>query len=62
MPISFVRELTENASTPAMPTIAMIIASIPKHAMNSAFRRRGATVASRTSLERRDVLDRVARG
>ena len=48
MPISEVRELTENASTPAIPTMAMIMASVPNDAMNSALSRRGATVASRT--------------
>ena len=49
MPISCVRALTEKASTPAIPTMAITIASAPNDAMNSAFKRRGATVASRTS-------------
>jgi len=51
MPISAVRALTEKASTPAIPTIAMIMASVPNDAMKSALSRRGATVASRTVME-----------
>ena len=42
MPISFVRALTENASTPAIPTAAMITASIPNDDTSAAFNRRGA--------------------
>ena len=44
MPISLVRALTENASTPAMPTAAMITASMPNDETSIAFRRRGATL------------------
>ena len=44
MPISFVRALTENASTPAMPTAAMITARAPNDDTSTAFSRRGATL------------------
>ena len=44
MPISFVRALTENASTPAMPTAAMITARTPNDDTSTAFSRRGATL------------------
>ena len=59
MPISFVRALTENASTPAMPTAAMISASMPndddEHRVQPA--RRNALVAD--LLDRQHVLDRL---
>ncbi len=44
MPISLVRALTENASTPAIPTAAMITARMPNDETSAAFRRRGATL------------------
>ena len=47
MPISLVRALTENASTPAMPTAAMITASTPNDVTSAALSRRGATLSSR---------------
>ena len=47
MPISLVRALTENASTPAMPTAAMITANAPNDDTSAAFSRRGATLSSR---------------
>ena len=61
MPISFVRALTENASTPAMPTAAMITASAPNDDTSAAFSRRGATLSSRICADRQHVLDRVLR-
>ena len=47
IPISFVRALTENASTPAMPTAAISTASPPNDDTSAALRRRGATLWSR---------------
>ena len=44
MPISFVRALTENASTPPMPTAAMITASMPNAEISTAFSRCGETL------------------
>ena len=44
IPISFVRALTENASTPAIPTAAMISASSPNDETSTALSRRGATL------------------
>ena len=44
IPISFVRALTEKASTPAIPTAAMTTASTPKDDTSTAFSRRGATL------------------
>jgi len=46
IPISLVRALTEKARTPAIPTAAMITASIPKAETRIALRRRGATLSS----------------
>ena len=44
MPISLVRVLTENASTPAIPTAAMITARRPNDEISTAFSRRGDTL------------------
>ena len=46
MPISLVRALTENASTPAMPTAAMITASRPNDVTSAALSLRGDTLSS----------------
>ena len=44
IPISLTRALTEKASTPAMPTAAMISARIPNDDTSTAFNRRGDTL------------------
>ena len=44
MPISLVRALTENASTPAIPTAAMSTARSPNDDTSAALRRRGETL------------------
>ena len=49
MPSSFVRWLTENASTPATPTVAMASASSANKPISVAFSRCGAIVSSRIS-------------
>src|SRR5262245_13834414 len=49
MPSSFVRWLTEKASTPATPTVAMTSASAANSPMSVAFSRCGAIVSSRIS-------------
>ena len=61
MPISFVRALTENASTPAIPTAAMITASIAerRHERRVQPARRDALIAD--LRHRQHVLDRILR-
>src|SRR5262245_45386350 len=49
MPNSRVRALTENASTPATPTIAIVSATSAKPPKTSAFSRSGASTSARTS-------------
>jgi hypothetical protein len=49
MPNSRVRALTENASTPATPTTAIVSATPAKPPNTSAFRRSGASTSARTS-------------
>ena len=61
MPISFVRALTENASTPAMPTAAMITARMPNNETSAAFSRRGDTLCILDLRHRQHVLDRSRR-
>jgi len=61
IPSSEVRERTEDARTPTMPTIAIRNASAANDATNIAFRRRGTTVASRMSSSV-ETLSMICRG
>ena len=61
MPISLVRALTENASTPAMPTAAMITARMPNDETSAAFRRRGDDALVLDLRHGHHVLDRSRR-
>ena len=59
MPNSRVRALTENASTPATPTTAIVSATAAKPPNTSAFSRSGASTSARTSSSVAALLDRL---
>ena len=59
MPNSRVRALTENASTPATPTTAIVSATAAKPPNTSAFSRFGASTSARTSSSVAALLDRL---